>query len=164
MKRHHCSHSVVHTTQHYEYYGCMSQALDGRDVRGVSYHELISELLTEAERGVTDGQQRVVFIACAAWLLPAVGLHGLRHTSRLMPLLLEWALGVHEPVAAAGALRLLACALCATWPRARTHAAALTPQLAAAASTATAARAHDVRAAALIAAKVLDYACACSTV
>eukprot|EP00775_Hariotina_reticulata_P010038 gene10038-10194_t len=96
-------------------------ALEGKDGRSGTYHRLLQELITEVERNAHKPQQRLIFMACLAQLLPRLGLYCVRHFSSLMPLLLEWthAFNIGSAVVAVQVLGSLARF---TWPRMPAHA------------------------------------------
>jgi hypothetical protein len=100
------------------------QALEGGDARSATYHALLAELLTAAERGANKPQQRLVLIACFARLSPQLGLYAVRHFSTLMPLLLEWC-HAHDEASSVAALQLLVLLTGQARPRMAVHAGAL---------------------------------------
>jgi hypothetical protein len=98
------------------------QAVEGSSsVRSPGYHQLLQELITEAERNAHKPQQRLIFMGCLGRLLPCIGLYVLRHTAALMPLLLEWS-HAYDEASAVAAVRLLGCAVQHAWPRIGVHA------------------------------------------
>eukprot|EP00879_Flechtneria_rotunda_P005699 GHRR01006000.1.p1 GENE.GHRR01006000.1~~GHRR01006000.1.p1 ORF type:complete len:233 (+),score=74.52 GHRR01006000.1:144-842(+) len=97
------------------------QALEGKNVRAEGYHMLMKELLTEAERSAHKPQQRLIFLACVALLIPRLGLYILRYFAQLMPLLLEWAHAYDEKTVVV-ALWVLATVVQHAWPRIEAHA------------------------------------------
>lgn len=130
-------HNLTH--QHPAAASCaVAQALEGRCCRSDGYHALLQELLTEAERGGHKQQQRLLFMACAARLLPCVGLQAARHFSRLLQLLLEWCHAADDASVLA-AVRLLGRVAAVAWPRMQTHAVLLWRHLVAVL------RVHDAR-------------------
>jgi hypothetical protein len=99
------------------------QAVEGSgNVRSPAYHQLLLELITEAERNAHKPQQRRIFMACLARLLPCVGLYVLRHMASLMPLLLEWS-HAYDEASVLAAVQLLGCVVRHSWPRVGVHAA-----------------------------------------
>jgi len=109
------------------------QALESpTDPRAEAYHTLLKELLIEAERTAHKRDQRLIFMACLARLLPRVRLYAARHLSRVAPLLLEWLLAVDGQTRCAAAGCWEAVLRCC-WPRAGAHAAVVWRHLAAAA-------------------------------
>lgn len=93
-------------------------------MRADSYHELLQELITEAERNAHKPQQRLIFMGCVARLVPVVELYTVRHFAQLLPLLLEWTHGYDEASVVA-ALQVLACVVQHAWPRMGVHAGVL---------------------------------------
>lgn len=100
----------------------------GRDPRAAPYHQLAAALLTEVERTAHQPERRLPFMHAFRGLCRQLGLTLLRHTARLMPLLLEW-LHAHDAATRVAALTLLADVVRATWPRVPAHAPALWRQL-----------------------------------
>ncbi|KIZ07334.1 hypothetical protein MNEG_0621 [Monoraphidium neglectum] len=102
------------------------------DPRSEALHSLFKELLTEAERAAHKLPQRLVFLACAARLLPRLRLHAARHLPCAAPLLLEWSV-THDAGSRAAALGCLEALLLCCWPRAAAHGAVVWRYLLAAA-------------------------------
>eukprot|EP00798_Chlamydomonas_sp_ICE-L_P000912 gene912-5232_t len=65
------------------------KALEGKDPRASGYHRLMTEVLSEGERGAHKRERRLVFFAAASELVDCLGLTTLRHMGRLMLLTLE---------------------------------------------------------------------------
>jgi hypothetical protein len=92
------------------------------NVRAPAYHQLLLELITEAERSAHKPQQRLIFMGCLARLLPCISLYVLRHTAALMPLLFEWS-HAYDEASVLAAVRLLGSVVRHAWPRVGVHVA-----------------------------------------
>lgn len=109
----------------------------GSNPRSAAYHTLASELLTEIERNAHLASRRVLFCREFPALLRCLGLTCVRHTARLLPLLLEWLSTAHDTDSRLAALDVLHAWLLASWPRVPAHAALLQRQLSSARTTAS---------------------------
>jgi hypothetical protein len=105
-----------------------AHALGGADAAAAPYHQLLSTLLTELGRRPGDPRRALPLLRAAPPLVRAMGLELLRHTLRLLPLLLEWLAGAHEEHRMLAAEALTA-AMERIWPRAPDHAPTLWPAL-----------------------------------
>lgn len=112
--------------------------LQGANPRSAAYHTLTSELLTEIERNAHLAARRILFCREFPVLLQRMGLACVRHTARLLPLLLEW-LAAHDTDSRLAALGVLHAWLLASWPRVPAHAPLLQRHLAAARTAASSA-------------------------
>jgi hypothetical protein len=135
-----------------------AHALGGADATAAPYHTLLSTLLTELGRRPGDARRALPLLRAAPPLARAMGLELLRHTLRLLPLLLEWLASAQEEHRMLAAEALTA-AMERIWPRAPDHAPMLWPALLRGfISSAGAAHAVATRAALLRLAEQLHFA------
>lgn len=81
-------------------------------------------MLTEIERTAHLPARRLPFLHTVSYIATCLGLTLLRHSGRLMPLLLEW-LHAHDASTRVAALDALAAVVRVTWPRVSAHASVL---------------------------------------
>ena len=106
-----------------------AHALGGDDAAAKPYHELLASLLTEVGRLPADARRALPVLRVAAPLVRVMGLQLLRHTKRLLPLLLEWLVAPEHDEHRMLAAEALTAALERIWPRASYHAPTLWPAL-----------------------------------
>jgi hypothetical protein len=103
-------------------------ALAGDDPSAEPLHDLLARLTDELSLRVGDTSRAGPILAALPGVLRVAGIHALRHTSRLVPLLSEWMAGDDADCRAAAACALTV-AMEFIWPRAEHHVASIWPAM-----------------------------------
>ena len=106
----------------------VSLALAGDDASAEPLHDLLARLTDELSLRVGDGSRAGPILEALSGVIAVAGIHSLRHTARLVPLLSDWMAGDDEDCRAAAA-GTLTVAMEHIWPRAEHHAASIWPAL-----------------------------------
>lgn len=95
-------------------------AIEGSEARSNGYHQIMSYLLTEAERGIHIKAKRLPFLLHVSPLIEAMGLTILRYIARLMPLVLE-SVHSYDVESRSAAVHLLFIVIKCSWVRISSH-------------------------------------------